>query len=348
MLTSMARLPLNTLPAFRAAARLGNLRAAAEQLNLTHSAVSQQIKLLEEQLGFLLFDRRGRGVVLNAAGHALLQAVEPALDQLEAGVSVARATATGAAQRIELTVLPSFAQRWLLPRLAGWHARHPHISVALNTSQQVLDLQREGLHAALRQGSGPWRGLVAERLIDSPFIALGSPAAARRLQGRGAAAMADEPLLGSTTLWLRWFERAGLRVHVNPVAAFNDAGMLLQAAEHGMGLALGRELFAADALRDGLLVRLSPLTLPDDVEQAFWLVYPPALTDWPPLVALRAWLKDELALSQAAMEGVPSPAATATATATDLATAASAAAPPNAATPATSRSASSPRRRSRE
>jgi LysR family transcriptional regulator, glycine cleavage system transcriptional activator len=307
MLTSMARLPLHTLPTFRAVARLANLRAAAEQLHLTHSAVSQQIKLLEEQLGFQVFDRRGRGIVLNAAGAALLQSVEPALSLLEDGVSAARAAATGTEHRIRVTLLPSFAQRWLMPRLAGWRQRHPHISIELDASQHVVDLQRDGFHAAIRQGNGQWRGLAADRLIVSPFVALGSPAAARRLWGLDAKALAGEPLLGSPARWTRWFALAGVRTRVNPVATFNDAGMMLQAAEQGMGLALARELFAADAVRNGQLVRLSPLTLADDDEQAIWLAYPPTLADWPPLVALRTWLKDELARSQAIMDEARQP-----------------------------------------
>ena len=104
----------------------------------------------------------------------------------------------------------------------------------------MIDLQRDGFDAALRQGAGEWRGLVAERLIDSPLIAVGSPNAARRLLARDARTLADEPLLGSASLWARWFELNGLRVKVNPVAAFNDAGLMLQAAEQDMGLALAR------------------------------------------------------------------------------------------------------------
>ena len=310
MLTDMPqpRLPLQTLPTFCTVAQLSNLRAAAEQLHLTHSAVSQQIKLLEQHLGFALFDRRGRGIVLNAAGAALLASVEPALARLDDGVRAAGAAAAGTEHRIRITVLPSFANRWLLPRLAQWRERHPHIAIELSASQQIVDLQREGFHAALRQGSGQWRGLAAERLIDSPLIALGSPAAARRLLGCDAKALADEPLLGSATMWGQWFELSGVRVRVNPVASFNDAGLMLQAAEQGLGLALGRELYAADALRDGRLVRLSPLALPDDETDAYWLAYPPALKDWPPLVALRSWLTDELARSSLMLEGAsPAP-----------------------------------------
>jgi len=297
----MARIPLQTLPAFSAVARSQNLRLAAEALHLTPSAISQQIKLLEEQIGFQVFDRRGRRIVLNAAGEALQRAVEPALHRLDDGLRAAAAAASGAAQRIRITLLPSFAQRWLLPRMARWRERHPDIAIEVHTSQQIVDLQREGYHAALRQGGGQWRGLQAERLIDSPLIAVGSPAAARRLQGRGTATLADEPLLGEAELWERWFALEGCKVAVNPVATFNDAGLGLQAAEQGIGITLARELLAADALRDGRLQRLSALALPDEAAYAYWLVCPPELADWPPMNALRAWLHDELARSQQAL-----------------------------------------------
>jgi LysR family glycine cleavage system transcriptional activator len=292
------RLPLHTLPAFRVVARLANLRAAAEELHLTHSAVSQQIKLLEQQIGFELFDRRGRRVVLNAAGAALLRAVEPALTQLDDGLRAAAAASGQAEQTIRITLLNSFAQRWLLPRMGRWRERHPDIGIELHTSQNVIDLQREGFHAALRQGAGHWRELDAVCLTDSPIIVLGSPDAAHRLRGRDAAALADEPLLGSPATWQRWFALSDVRRRINPVAAFNDAGLMLQAAEQNLGLALSREILAADALRDGRLVRLSSIELEDEQSFAYWLAYLPSLRDWPPLVALRAWLFDELARSQ--------------------------------------------------
>jgi LysR family transcriptional regulator, glycine cleavage system transcriptional activator len=117
------RLPLNTLPAFRAVAELQNLRAAADRLHLTHSAVSQQIKGLEEQLGFPLFERSGRGIVLNPAGAALLCSVQSAMALLDEGLMAASAAARGSAQRLRVSVLPSFAQRWLLPRMARWQSR---------------------------------------------------------------------------------------------------------------------------------------------------------------------------------------------------------------------------------
>jgi LysR family glycine cleavage system transcriptional activator len=299
MLTSMARLPLATLPTFRAVARAASVRAAADGLHLTHSAVSQQIKLLEEQLGFELFDRRGRRVALNAAGAALLRAVEPALAQIDDGVRAAQAAAEGAAHLVRVTLLPSFAQRWLLPRMTQWRARHPDIVLQLEASQGLVDLQRDGLHCALRQGAGRWPGLVAEQLAESPLIALGPPQAALRLRGRGPEALAEEPLLGAAKYWDRWFAQAGLKITTRPVASFNDAGLMLQATEQGLGITLARELLAADALAEGRLVRLADATLKDAEIDAYWIAYPPALADWPPLATFKRWLHEQMAQSKA-------------------------------------------------
>lgn len=304
----MSRLPLNTLPAFRAVAEVQNLRAAADLLHLSHSAVSQQIRGLEEQLGFELFERRGRRVVLNPAGEALLRSVQAALAQLDEGVQAAAAAGSDAAQRIRVTVVPSFAQRWLLPRIGRWREQHPSLALEIDASHQLVDLQREGFHAAVRQGHGPWAGLESERLFDAPapIIIVGSPSAARRLLGAQPAALAREPLLGDSELWERWFAAAGLRARVTPVASFNDAGLLLQAVEQNLGLGLARELLAADALHDGRLVKLSPLAITYEHAQPYHLVYPPGLRDWPPLASLRQWLHDELDLSRKTLHPISS------------------------------------------
>jgi LysR family glycine cleavage system transcriptional activator len=189
--------------------------------------------------------------------------------------------------------------------MASWREQHPDIAIEVNASQQLIDLPREGFHAALRQGSGQWRGLDAERLLDSPLVVVGSPNAARRLLGCEPQAFADEPLLGNAPVWEEWFALAGVRCRVNPVASFNDAGMMLQAAEQDLGLALGRELWVADALRDGRLIRLSPIALAKDpAVYALWFAYPSNLRDWPPLCALRAWLHAELMRSERELRAV--------------------------------------------
>lgn len=292
------RLPLNTIHAFRVVAQLQNLRAAAGELNLTHSAVSQQIRGLEEQLGFDLFDRRGRRIVLNPAGQALQRSVQAALAMLEDGVQAAAAAASGEAPRLRVTVLPSFANRWLLPRIGRWRAKFPQLPLEIDASIRAVDLSREGFHAAVRQGVGPWPGLQSERLFEQPpIVVVGSPSAARRLAGAQPQAFAREPLLGDNDMWRDWFAAAGLRTNVRTVAVFNDAGLMLQAAEQSLGLALSREILAADALRDGRLVRLSPISITHPEAQPYHLCYPPNLRDWPPLAAFREWLRDELEAS---------------------------------------------------
>ena len=303
----MARIPLHTLPAFRTVAKLANLRAAAEELHLTHSAVSQQIRNLEEQIGFQLFERRGRRVVLNPAGEAMLRSVEAALAQIDDGVQAAAAASSGSAQRLRLTTLPSFAQRWLLPRMGRWRERHPQMALEIDASHQIIDLQRDGFHVAIRQGRGPWPGLVSDRLFEAPvpLIVVGSPASARRLLGAQPEALAREPLLGDAELWDRWFAAAGVRAHVTPVATFNDAGLMLQATEQNLGLAIARELLAADALCDGRLVKLTPLSITHEQAYPYHLVYPSALKDWPPLTLLRQWLHDELEMSRETLHPTP-------------------------------------------
>jgi LysR family glycine cleavage system transcriptional activator len=294
------RLPLNTLTAFRAVAELENLRAAADVLHLTHSAVSQQIRGLEEQLGFVLFERRGRRVVLNPSGQALLRSVQGALSLLDDGVQAAAAAAQGAATRLRVTVLPSFANRWLLPRIGRWREQHPALALEIDASIRVVDLQREGFHASVRQGTGPWPGVASERLFEQPpIIVVGSPSAARRLLGAQPEALTREPLLGDSDLWQDWFAAAGLRANPRTVAVFNDAGLMLQAAEQNLGLALTREILAADALVSGGLVRLSSISIRHAEAQPYHLAYPPGLRDWPPLASFRRWLYDELERSLA-------------------------------------------------
>src|SRR5205814_6627765 len=139
-----------------------------EVLNLTHSAVRQQIRGLEEQLGFDLFERRGRRVVLNPAGEALLRSVQSALIQLDDGVQAAAAAASGAAQRLRVTCLPSFAQRWFLPGMGGWRVGHPSLSLETDASPQLLDLHSEGFYTPWRQARGPWRGLESTLLFATP------------------------------------------------------------------------------------------------------------------------------------------------------------------------------------
>src|SRR5471030_285804 len=297
----MSRIPLQCLPVFRAAAELQNLRAAASALHFTPSAIIQQIQTLETQLGFTLFDRHGRKVVLNAAGAVFLRSVQAALAELDAGVQGASTIAQGSADQVlRMTVIPSLAQRWLLPRIGRWRERHPAIRLEIEATQQSVDLLREGLHVGIRAGSGFWPGLVAERLfdLDVPLIVVGSRKAADRLAACTPEVIARQPLLGDPLVWNRWLEAAGVVGSFQPVATFSDTGLMLQATEQDLGLALARGLYTVDALRDGRLVRISDVAVHYASTQRYFLVYAPALRDWAPLAHLRAWLAEELQASR--------------------------------------------------
>lgn len=297
-MASLDRFPLHYLAAFRAAAQTENLRAAAESLHLTHSAVSQQIRGLEAQLGFELFTRQGRRLALNPAGQALQRAVSKVFAELQAGLLAAAQAHGSAAQTLRVTALPSFAQRWLLPRLPRWQALQPCITLDLHASQQLVDLEREGFHLGLRIGRGPWPGLVSELLFHSPHIMVAAPVLAQRLVGAPPELLAQQPLLGDADLWRDWFAQAGHAAAPAPVATFNDAALLGQAAEQGMGVALTRELFAADALLDGRLVRISAQAIDEDATRDYQIVYPEALRDDPAVRAFCDWLHAEIASLQ--------------------------------------------------
>lgn len=172
------RLPLHVLPTFVIAARLENLRATAQQVHLTHGAVSQQIQLLEQAVGYSLFERRGRGVRLNAAGKEMLAAVEPALQALQQGV--ARARRAAASQTLRISVLPSFAHYWLLPRLPAFHEACADIALDIDASLTLQDLSQRGFDAAIRIGNGQWAGLQAQRIASGDVLPVASPDMARQ------------------------------------------------------------------------------------------------------------------------------------------------------------------------
>ncbi len=305
-MASLDRFPLHYLAAFRAAAQTQNLRAAAESLHLTHSAVSQQIRALEAQLGFELFTRQGRRLALNPAGQAFQHGVTQVFAALQAGLLAAAQAHGSTAQTLRVTALPSFAQRWLLPRLPRWQALQPCITLDLNASQQVVDLEREGFHVGLRIGRGGWPGLVCEPLFHSPHIVVAAPLLAQRLLGAAPALLAQQPLMGDADLWRAWFTAVGHTGAVpTPVATFNDAAMLGQAAEQGMGVALTRELFAADALLDGRLVRLSAQAIDEDATRGYQVVYPEALRDDPAVRTFCDWLHAEIAALQQQLHEAP-------------------------------------------
>ncbi|MEQ5841446.1 LysR substrate-binding domain-containing protein [Paraburkholderia acidicola] len=292
----MTRMPLNLLPAFVAVAELQNVRAAAEKLHLTHSALSQQIAVLEARLGFQLFDRHARRLVLNPAGEALLKKVVPALDIIHEGIADATRASSAAETHLRIAMSPTFANRWFLPRIERWRSRYPRITLDIDASQRAVDIAREGFHAGIRNAAGPWPGLTGEPLYGEPtkLVVVASPETAARLARQPADALTQVALLGDRELWRCWFSAAGLIAQPEPVMAFNDIGLMLQAAEQGLGLALARVLYVSDALDAGRLVKISSVSITHELALPHSIVYAASLEGWAPLQAFREWLKAEL------------------------------------------------------
>lgn len=281
--------PLSTLRAFEAAARLESFSRAADEIAVTHGAVSHQIRSLERSLGTALFARNGRRVALTSAGRHFAERVRAALQDLaEAAQFVRRAEGERA---VSVSMLPSFAARWLMPRLGRFMERHPAIAVNIHTSITLVDFQRDDVDLAIRFGGGHWPDVEAQKFLDEEFFPVVSP---RFNRGR----LPTEPVeLGKFQLmrsndepWTPWFRAAGVRLKEPHSIVFTDSNLLLQAALDGRGIALARSSIAAADLRAGRLVRLFKLAVP--AHGASYLVWPKGKLSANAML-FRDWLLEE-------------------------------------------------------
>jgi LysR family glycine cleavage system transcriptional activator len=287
--------PLGTLVAFEAAARHLSFTRAGAELAVTQAAVSHHIKALESHLGRPLFRRRPRALLLTDEGQRFHQAVAAALDGLEAAAREAGAAA--GTTRLTVTLLPSFAARWLVPRLGRFYAAHPTVDLHVVATPTLLDLEREGIDVAIRYGGGHYRGCVVEHLLDEELFPVCSP----RLQNgrkrlRSPADLTAHTLLHEETddHWRAWLEAAGVAGAPARGTMFTDSSLLVQAAVAGQGVALGRSVLVRDELAAGRLVRAFPRLLARwPSPRAYWVASPPGRARRPEVVAFRAWLQAE-------------------------------------------------------
>lgn len=263
--------PLSTLRAFEAAARLESFSRAADEISVTHGAVSHQIRALERALGAALFLRNGRRVALTNAGRHFAERVRAALQELmEAAQFIRRSEGERA---VSVSMLPSFAARWLMPRLGRFLERHPAIAVNIHTSITLVDFQRDDVDLAIRFGEGRWPDLEVHKFMDEEFYPVASP---RFNRGKLPAQPADlgkfQLLRSSDEPWAPWFRAAGVRLKEPHSLIFTDSNLLLQAALDGRGIALARSSIAEADVRAGKLVRLFKLAVP--AHGASYLVWP--------------------------------------------------------------------------
>ena len=284
----MSRIPLHPLQGFLSAARLRNLSRAAESLHLTVSALSHQIRALEERLGQRLFERGPRGITLTANGERLHEAVAVHFDAIERAL---QPCASCRDDVLTLSLLPSLASSWLVPRLPQFLAKHPQLEINLQSTVDLVDFTRDKtVDAALRYGLGSWPGTNVVHLFDDWITPVASPALMAAHGGRGKAFDLDRyPLLGdSGRRWAEWCTHFGFAAPTKYVAMFNDTETLHRAATAGMGVALGRMTLARPLIEAGLLKTLSPHRMKS--EYAHYLVYPPRSNQHAGLVAFRDWV----------------------------------------------------------
>jgi LysR family glycine cleavage system transcriptional activator len=255
--------PLQTVRAFEAAARLGSFARAADELALTASAISHHMKDLESRLQAKLFVRAGRGVALTEAGHTLHAKLALGLKLIEQAFAEAHQRRRW--RTLTVSVLPAFATRWLIPRLDDFQRRHPGVDVNLRATQEVVDLDRDGVDVAIRYGPGGWPGLSQVKLRDEQLFPVCSPAFNGGRLPSTPRDLAKAPLLRhSRQPWTPWFRAAGLKLaEPSRGLTFNEAGGLLQAAAQGHGIALARSTMVEDDLRERRLLRLFDVVVTD-------------------------------------------------------------------------------------
>lgn len=288
--------PLKAVRYFEAAARHLSFSKAAEELNVTHSAISHQIKALEDHLGVKLFRRHGRGLRLTESGQAYFPAVQDSFDRLaDASVKLSRRKTAGP---LTVSCMPSFASRWLVPHLGAFRALHPDIDVRIGADAGVVDFNRDEVDIAIRHGLGKWPGVVTDRLLSETHFPVCSP---KLLEGPNAI---REPMdLFKQTLlhdydwrgnfWRDWFRAAGLgSIDFSHALSFNNSALMLQAAIDGLGVALTQQILVSDDLKAGRLIK--PFELQIETEYAYWVVMPPHYRARPKVAAFRNWILTEL------------------------------------------------------
>jgi LysR family glycine cleavage system transcriptional activator len=288
-----ARLPsLNGLRAFEAAARHLSFTQAASELNVTQTAISHQIRRLEEELGIRLFVRKNRALALTPKARDYLPGVRAAFNDLR--LATDQLLRKDDDHVLTVSTLASLAAKWLLPRLTAFQEAHPGIDVRITTSTALVDFRGGDVDAAIRYGRGNWQGLRAEWLMADDFFPVCSPAL---LNGKRplktAEDLRDHVLLHTSTNsddWRQWLTAAGLPSDISkqPGITFDLILMTVQAAIDGIGVAMGRTSYVQDDIAKGRLVVPFKIALPADA--GFYLVSPEGAAESPKLRAFRQWL----------------------------------------------------------
>ena len=282
--------PLNSLKCFEAAGRLLSFTDAARELNVTQAAISHQIKVIEDYLGFSLFDRYPRRLALTEQGKIQLPEVSDAFDRVAQAIS--SLSKEQHSNLLSVRLAPSFAAKWLSPRLKYFWLQYPEIDLSLYHANAAVDFRREEIDIAVTYGKGDWPDVVADKLLGLDFFPVCSPAFMHN----------DKPLTridnlryytllhdASYECWQEWLELAQLGdIKAEKGTIIDDTNVLIQAAIEGQGIALGSTTFVDDHLASGKLVKPFDVTLVN--EFCYYVVCPESHLKNPAVRAFKEWL----------------------------------------------------------
>ena len=303
----MRRLPpLNSLRAFEATARHLSFSKAADELFVTPAAVSQQVRRLEDWLNVPLFRRLTREIRLTDAGQGAMPLVSEGFDRL--ADAVLRLTEDDETGILTVTAAPTFAAKWLVPRLASFNERYPDLSVRLDASLGLSDFERDGIHVGIRLGPGGYDGMHEEKLFEETVVPACSPTL---MDGdhpiREPADLkhhrllhADWGTLRDAPTWARWFKHVGIKdIDATRGPVFTIENLAIQAAIGGQGVMLVSNIAVEEDLAAGTLVKPFDIVIPS--HSSFWVVTPERTAERPKVVAFRDWIRDEAAKTKASL-----------------------------------------------
>ena len=284
----MSNIPLNALRTFEAVASHMSIARGAEALHVTPAAVSTQIRALEQRLNQPLFHRHGRQISLTEAGSKLLPGVQRGLAELRQALEVI------SQDRLEgvlnLSMMPSFLQKWLMPRLPGFYSANPEMDVRINVDNALVNFDQTDMSAAVRLGGGHWAGLKSVKMMDDWIV----PVCSRRFLKKNGpidsmeALQKHDLLFAPSEVWDPWFREFGESNRNSRWSLLNDSISILMAAEQGEGIALTRWSLASRELGARRLVR--PIDTVVKADWSHYFVAPPHYFDLPKVAVFRDWL----------------------------------------------------------
>jgi LysR family glycine cleavage system transcriptional activator len=286
--------PLNALRAFEAAGRLGSFKEAAAELHVTHGAVSQHVRLLEEWLRAPLFERHNRRVALTAAAKAYLDEIGPVFEQLSQATARYGVPAT-VSRTLSVNAPATFTLRWLVPRLATFRVEHPGVDVKVETSNEPVENLKEGYDVVIRGGPDTFYGYSMRPFLSEERLPVCSPALLQRLPLRTPGDLRHHTLLHTSSLprlWPDWLAKAQISaVRPASILSFDHFYLTLQAAIEGIGVAMGPTALVSDDIAAGRLVE--PFAGPRLPSRSYCTYVAEGTSADDVIVLFRAWLERE-------------------------------------------------------